>query len=170
MNLTRICIASLSKPFTMLAFSKIWFKSSDFHQAHDFQVWFSSSSSIKLSNDRFRNLSYRWNFFCRLSNACEIDTQVIIIWLILIKFSILFDSSFSDFHQVHGFQVWFSSSSSVKLSDYLFRNLSYRWNFFFACRQMHTKTTLIRDCRYYKEQCFDQIKSNQIKSDQIKSD
>jgi hypothetical protein len=169
MNLARICVASPSKPSTVLAFSMIWFKSSDFHQVHDLQVWFSSSSSVKLSGAAFWNLPYRWKIFLHVSrclrNWHSSDDR-------MTDFDQVLRLSSSDFHQVHDFQVWFSSSSSFKLSDAAFWNFAYRRKIFLVCQSVHTKTTQQLDRRYYKKQCFDWIKSDQIKqikSDQIKS-
>jgi hypothetical protein len=91
----------------------------------------------------------------------------------MIDFDQILRSSFSDFHQVHDFQVWFSSSSSVKLSNAAFWNFAYKRKIFLVCQSVHTKTTQQLNRKYYKKQCFDWIKSNQIKqikSDQIKSD
>jgi hypothetical protein len=58
-----------------------------------------------------------------------------------------------------------------------FWNFAYRRMIFFVCQSVHTKTAQQLDRRYYREQCFDwirsdqikQIKSNQNRSDQIRS-
>jgi transposase len=75
-----------------------------------------------------------------------------------------FCSSFSDFHQVHDSQVWFSSSSSFKLSDAAFWNFAYRRKIFRVCQSVHTKAAQQLDRRYYREKCFDRIRSDQIRS------
>jgi hypothetical protein len=79
-------------------------------------------------------------------------------------------SSFSDFHQVHDSQVWFSSSSSFKFLDAAFWNFAYKRKIFRACQSVHTKATQQLNRRYYRKKCFDWIKSDQIRSNQIKSD
>jgi hypothetical protein len=98
MNLARICVASPPKPPTVLAFSMIWSKSSDFHQVHQ------SNCQMQL----FEILHTDEKFSCMSADACEIGIQVMIVWLILIKFLvhhllifIKFTTLKSDFHQVH---------------------------------------------------------------------
>ncbi len=140
----------------------IWFKSSDFHQVHDFSIHhFDQVHHSLFQIIVFEICHTDEKFSCMSADACEIDTQVMIVWLILIKSSILFDSSSSDFHQVHDSQVWFSSNSSVKFSDAAFWNFAYRRKNFFVCQSVHTKTTQQLDRRYYRKQCFDRIKSDQ---------
>ncbi len=104
-------------------------------------------------------------FSCMSINVCEIDTQVMIVWLILIK------SLFIIF--------WFSSSSRssslifikfiIQISDAAFWNFAYRRKIFRVCQSAHTKATQQLDRRYYREKCFDRIRSDQIRSNQIRS-
>ncbi len=126
-NLARICVIFFLKILYNARFFNdliqiVWFSSSS--RFLDSSFW--SSSRLAFSDDRFWNLSYRWKIFLHVSrclrNWHSSDDR-------MIDFDQVLRSSSSDFHQVHDFQVWFSSSSSFKLSDAAFWNLSYWWNF-----------------------------------------
>ncbi len=92
----------------------VWISSSS--RSLDSSFW--SSSRLVFLDDRFWNLSYKWKIFLRVK-CLRNWAQMMIVELILIKFSIHHFSIFikfttfkSDFHQVHDFQIWFSSISA----------------------------------------------------------
>ncbi len=125
-NLARICVVLSQKSSIVLAFSMIRFKSSDFHKftISRFIIFIKFSTlSIRESFSKF--FIQMRDFSCMSSGACEIGTQMMIVWLIFIKFLIFLDSSSSDFHQVHD----------------LFSFIIFRWRFlkfviqmkFFSC-------------------------------------
>ncbi len=168
-NLSRICVASLQKPPIVLAFSMIWSKSSDFHQVHDFPIHHFDQVHDSLFQMTVFEIDHTdEKFSCMPADACEIDTQMMIVWLILIKSSIhhllIFIKSTilkSDFHHVHDPQVWFSSSSRPssliftkfisQIARWPFSKFVILTKFFYPRQQMHAKTTLTRDRRYYRE-------------------
>jgi hypothetical protein len=171
-NLALICVILSQKPPIVLAFSMIWFKSSDFHQVHDPSI----HHLIKFTT-RF----FRWpflKFVIQMKNflACQqMLAKLTLKWWSYDWFWSNFRSSSSDFHQVHDSQVWFSSSSSFKFSNAAFWNFAYRRKIFRVCQSVHTEATQQLDRKYYRKKCFDrikldQIRSNQIKSNQIRSD
>jgi hypothetical protein len=97
-NLARIYVIFFQKFSIMLAFSMIWFKSFDFHQVHDFSIHhFDQVHDSLFQMIVFEICHTDEKFLCMSADACEIDTQMIIVWLILIKFSFII--------------FWFSSSS-----------------------------------------------------------
>jgi hypothetical protein len=154
MNLARICVALLSKSSTVLAFSMIWFKSSDFHQVHQ------SNCQMQL----FEICNTDEKFSCMSADTCEIDTQVMIVWLILIKFFvhhflifIKFTTFKSDFHQVH------HSNCQMQLFEILLTDEK----FFLYVNQFikNRHSSLILDIIESSASTeSDQIRLNQIKS------
>ncbi len=101
--------SSPPKSSIVLDFSMIWFKLSDFHQVHDFSIHQFNHVHDSLFQVIVFEICYTdEKFSCMSTNACEIDTQVMIVWLIFIKSSIhhllifiKFKIFKSDFHQVH---------------------------------------------------------------------
>jgi hypothetical protein len=176
-NLARICIASSQKPSIMLVFSMIWFKSFDFHQVHDFSIHhFNQVHHSLFQMIVFEICHTDEKFSCMSTDACEIDTQVIIVWLILIKFLVhhlLIFIKFTifkfDFHQVHHsnfqMQLFEISHTDEKFSLYVNQFIRKRHSSLIVDiidRSASIESNQIRSNR------SNQIKSNQIKSDQIK--
>jgi hypothetical protein len=68
----------------------IWFKSFDFHQVHDSSIHHFDQVHDSLFQMIVFEICYTdEKFSCMSIDACEIDTQVMIVWLILIKFSFI---------------------------------------------------------------------------------
>jgi hypothetical protein len=170
MNLARICVVSLSKSSTVLAFSMIWFKSSNFHQVHDFSIHhFDQVHDSLFQMIVFEICHTDENFSCMSADACEIDIQMMIVWLILIKFFvhhflifIKFTIFKSNFHQVY------HSNFQMQLFEILHTNekFSLYVNQFIRKRHSSLIVDIIKSSASIES---DQIRSNQIKSNQIKS-
>jgi hypothetical protein len=170
-NLIRICVASFQKFFIMLAFSIIWFKSSDFYQVHDSSIHhFDQVHDSLFQMIVFEICHTDKNFSCMSTNACEIDIRMIIVWLILIKFFVhhlLIFIKFTifkfDFHQVHylNFQMQLFEILHTDEKFFLYVNQFIRKRHSNLIVNIIERSALIES---------NQIKSDQIKLSQIKSD
>jgi hypothetical protein len=159
-NLTCICVIFFSKSSIVLAFSMIWFKSFDFHQVQNSSIHhFDQVHHSLFQMIVFEICHTDEKFSCMSTNVCEIDTQVMIVWLILIKFFVhhfLIFIKFTifkfDFHQVH------QSNCQMQLFEILHTDE----NFFLYVNQFIQKrhSSLIVDII----ESSASIESNQIKS------
>jgi hypothetical protein len=108
------------------------------------------------SKNRFRIFSYKWKIFL----AChQIHTKMTLNDDCTKMIYREKKTRKLHFDQVLDLDSSFSSNYRRLRSENRFRIFSYRWKFFFACHQIHTKMTLNADRRYYRDEVMIEIEN-----------